>query len=265
MKRSAAGFPGVFLIIMILFGAGAAIAQDNAPLPTLPPTNTPRGTLPATASFTPTSTFTLTPSPTATFTATASPTATFTATATESPSPTETLEPALGGIPPAPTVFFPPDFTPAPQPTGIPTAMPRLRPRDPDGNPYDAINIVLIGHDSESLQVDNIFRTDTMIVVNINLTTNTVSMLSLPRDLMVMVGGWGMQRLNLAWGRGDAVGWTDGGWGLFRQTVLYNFGIELHYYALVDFTGFKTIIDTLGGVTVAGDCPLPHFLFLKKN
>jgi LCP family protein required for cell wall assembly len=126
---------------------------------------------------------------------------------------------------------------------------------------YNVVNIVLLGHDNESLGVDEAFRTDTMIVVNINLTTNTVAMLSLPRDLVVWVAGWGMHRLNLAWGRGEAVGWTDGGWGLFRQTVLYNFGIELHYYALVDFTGFKTLIDRLNGVTIGVDCPIQDYLF----
>jgi LCP family protein required for cell wall assembly len=140
--------------------------------------------------------------------------------------------------------------------------MPRLLPRDREGNAYEVINIALIGHDSESIEQNaGVFRTDTMIIVNINLTTNTVSMLALPRDLVVWIPDWDMQRLNLAWGRGEAVGWTDGGWGLFRQTVLYNFGIELHYYAMIDFTGFKTLIDRLEGVTVAVDCPIQDYLW----
>lgn len=149
-----------------------------------------------------------------------------------------------------------------PQSTGIPTAMPRLLPRAVDGSGYNVINVALLGHDSESIeQASGVFRTDTMIVVSINLTTNTVSMISLPRDLLVWVSQWGMQRLNLVWGRGDAVGWTDGGWGLFRQTVLYNFGIELHYFGMIDFTGFKTIIDTIGGVDIAVDCPIQDYLW----
>ncbi|MBZ0308676.1 MAG: LCP family protein, partial [Anaerolineae bacterium] len=185
------------------------------------------------------------------------PTETPTPTITPSPIPTE----SFAGLPPTPTVFYPPEFTPEAQPTGIPTAMPRFIPRDQDNNAYNVVNILLLGHDSESLQVDNVFRTDTMIVVNVNLDTQTVSMLSLPRDLLVWVSGWGMQRLNLVWGRGEAIGWTDGGWGLLRQTILYNFGIEAHYYAMVDFTGFKTIIDTVGGVTIPVDCPLQDYLW----
>lgn len=177
--------------------------------------------------------------------------------------PTNTPSHAPAGeIPPNPTLYYPPDYTPAPQPTGIPTAMPRLRPRDPNNEAYEIVNIVLIGHDSESIEQRNdVFRTDTMIIVNINLSTGTVSMLSLPRDLLVWIPNWQMQRINVAWGWGESVGWTDGGWGLFRQMALYNLGIELHYYAMIDFSGFKTIIDRLNGVTVAVDCPIQDYLF----
>ncbi|NJL95526.1 MAG: LCP family protein [Anaerolineae bacterium] len=139
--------------------------------------------------------------------------------------------------------------------------MPRLLPSVTDGRNFSLMNIVLLGHDQESLQQDNVFRTDTMIVVSVNTTTNTVSMLALPRDLLVYVPNWGMQRLNLAWGRGESIGWTDGGWGMFRQAVLYNFGIELHYYAMVDFSGFQAIINVLEGVTIAVDCPVRGYLF----
>ncbi len=231
---------GLIGIIALLLGGlalkvEAVLAQQ---MPTLIPTNTPRG-------FEPSATATLAP------TLTPSPTETPFSTATES----------FAGIPPTPTLYYPPNYTPEPQGTAIPTAMPRFIPRDENNTAYNVFNILLIGHDSESLQVDNVFRTDTMIVVHINLDTGTVSMMSLPRDLLVWVSEWGMQRLNLVWGRGEAVGWTDGGWGLLRQTVLYNFGIELHYYAMVDFTGFKTIIDTVGGVTIPVDCPIQDYLW----
>jgi len=41
-----------------------------------------------------------------------------------------------------------------------------------------------------------------------------------------------------------------------RQVILYNLGINVHYYALVDLSGFAELIDTLGGVDVAVDCPI---------
>lgn len=156
--------------------------------------------------------------------------------------------------PPLPTVFFPEDADPnIVAPTAIPTRVPLI-----DRQGYDLVNILLLGVDNE-ITGDNVQRTDTMIVVSINRTTNTISMLSLPRDLYVFIPGWTMQRLNLAYFHGESVGWTDGGFGLMRQTILYNFGINVHYYALINLSGFKQIIDTLGGVDVAVDCAIQDY------
>src|SRR5690606_10452392 len=84
----------------------------------------------------------------------------------------------------------------------------------------------------------------------------SVAMLPLPRDLYVYIPGWTMQRLNLAYIHGEAVGWMNGGFGLLRQTLLYNFGINVHYYAMVNLTGFKAIVDAVGGVELAVDCAI---------
>lgn len=131
-----------------------------------------------------------------------------------------------------------------------------MRAYDEGGNPYEILNILLVGHDGDVVPSDPNFHTDTMIVVSINRDTNTVSMLSLPRDLYVYIPNWGINRLNTAWMYGEAIGWTDGGWGMMRQTILYNFGIEVHYYAMVDFDAFQEIINTIGGVDIAVDCSI---------
>ena len=116
------------------------------------------------------------------------------------------------------------------------------------------INIMLLGSDEE-LTEDNFVRTDTMIVVSLNTETGTVSMLSLPRDLFVYMPHGRMGRLNTAFGIGEYRGWEPaGGFGLLRQTIFYNFGINVHYYARVNFSGFQAIIDQLGGVDIAVDC-----------
>ena len=149
-----------------------------------------------------------------------------------------------------PDLFFPPDPEPGLvlEGTAVPTRVPTI-PRE-----YELVNIVLLGGDDE-LTSDNFHRTDTMIVVSINTETGTVSMLSLPRDLFVYVPSGFMGRLNLAFGVGENIGWEpDGGFGLLRQTIFYNFGINVHYYARVNFSGFEEIIDTLGGVDIGVDC-----------
>ncbi|MDX2140405.1 MAG: LCP family protein [Chloroflexota bacterium] len=135
-------------------------------------------------------------------------------------------------------------------PTGVPTPVEYV-----DRRGQDLMNIVLLGNDGE-LTEDGFIRTDTMILVSINRTAGTVSMLGLPRDLFVYIPGWTMQRLNLAYIHGESIGWTDGGFGLLRQTILYNFGINVHYYAMVNLTGLREIVDTVGGVNIAVDCAI---------
>lgn len=162
--------------------------------------------------------------------------------------------PESGGTPrPLPTVFV---YGNAPEgvvaPTGVPTAVEFV-----DRQGYDLFNVVLLGNDGE-LTNDGFIRTDTMIIVSINRTTGTVSMIGLPRDLYVYIPGWTMQRLNLAYIHGQSVGWTDGGFGLLRQTILYNFGINVHYYAMVNLSGLRNLIDMVGGVDIAVDCAIQN-------
>ncbi|MFW5709763.1 MAG: LCP family protein, partial [Chloroflexota bacterium] len=68
-----------------------------------------------------------------------------------------------------------------------------------------------------------------------------------------------MQRINIVYGVGENIGYTDGGFGLLRQTLWYNLGLNIHYYAMVNFSGFTQIIDTLGGIDVAVDCAYQDF------
>ncbi len=189
------------------------------------------------------------PPPTVAVLPTTTPTSTATVAATEAPA--ATVQVPVGTPNALPTPLLPDNADPNQVAvTAIPTKVPLV-----DRKGYDLVNIMLLGVDSE-LTGDNVDRTDTMIIVSINRTTNTVSMLSLPRDLFVYIPGWTMQRLNLAFTHGEQVGWTGGGFGLLRQTIFYNFGINVHYYIEVKLSGFKEIINTLGGVNLTVDCAI---------
>ena len=143
--------------------------------------------------------------------------------------------------------------------TAVPTRVPVVR-RD-----YDLVNVILLGGDDE-LTEDNFVRTDTMIIASLNTETGTVSMINLPRDLFVYIASGKMGRLNTAFGIGRNIGWQPGGgFGLLRQTIFYNFGINVHYYALVNFSGFKSIIDRLGGVDIAVDCTYRDFYPVERT
>src|SRR3990172_4862341 len=117
-----------------------------------------------------------------------------------------------------------------------------------------AINIVLMGSDRRP--GDGAWRTDVLILASIDTSVPSVTMLSFPRDLWVYIPGWRWQRINLADGRGESAGFPGGGPALVKQTIQYNFGIPVHYYARVDFAGYKRLIDSAGGIDVVADCPL---------
>jgi polyisoprenyl-teichoic acid--peptidoglycan teichoic acid transferase len=217
-------------------------------------TNTPEGGSGETeAEVSPTLAASATPIPTDT--PTPLPTATNLPAATSTPLPSATAAPQVevGTPPPLPTVLFLGD--PDPGQVDVTAIPPRLEPIPRQG--YDLMNILLLGSDDE-ITGDNFRRTDTMIVVSINRTTGSVAMLSLPRDVFVYIPAWGMQRLNLAFARGESGGWNDGPFELIRQTILYNFGINVHYYALINLTGFTEAIDLVGGVDVAVDCAIQN-------
>ena len=119
------------------------------------------------------------------------------------------------------------------------------------------VNVLLIGTDSRP--TDPSFRTDTLIVVSINKNAGTVSLLSIPRDLFVYIPMWGMARINRAFNVGDRVGYPGGGPALLEQTILYNLGLPIQYYALVNFDGFRQVVDTLGGINVPVNCQLTEY------
>lgn len=99
-------------------------------------------------------------------------------------------------------------------------------------------------------------RSDTIILVNIDPVEKTARMISIPRDLKLIVPGFGSQKINAAYAFGDANDNVPGGGpGLMMRTIEQNFGINIDYYAEIDFNGFIEIVDTVGGVTL--DVPYP--------
>lgn len=165
--------------------------------------------------------------------------------------PTATLPP-LNEPGALPTIFFAESAADgmAFNGTAVPTT---VAPIDRQGN--DLVNILLLGQDNE-ITGESLARTDTMIIVSINRTTGTVAMLSLPRDLYVYLLNGRMDRVNTVFAWGNAMDWDGGAFFYVRQVLLYNLGINVHYYALVDLSGFTEAIDLLGTVEVGVDCPI---------
>lgn len=102
----------------------------------------------------------------------------------------------------------------------------------------DVVNILLIGQDRREGQSRQ--RSDTMILATLNLEENKVSLTSFMRDLYVQIPGYSDNRMNAAY--------VFGGMELLDEVMETNFGIQIDGNVEVDFSGFETIIDLLGGI-----------------
>src|SRR5919109_4750915 len=118
-------------------------------------------------------------------------------------------------------------------------------------NGQETVNFLLIGSDRRS---GTSFRTDTMVIAVLRPQEGQVSLISIPRDLWVSIPGWENQRINTAYQHGISVDYPGGGSGLLKDTILYNLGIRIDHTAMVEFDGFRQIVDTLGGVDVPVSC-----------
>ncbi|MEN1968511.1 LCP family protein [Lentibacillus sp. N15] len=96
------------------------------------------------------------------------------------------------------------------------------------------MKILLIGSDARTGEQG---RSDTLMIADYNQDTQQVKLASLMRDTYVEIPGYGMQKLNAAY--------SFGGPELLRQTIKQNFGIDINYYAVVNFEGFPKLIDLL--------------------
>lgn len=123
-------------------------------------------------------------------------------------------------------------------------------------NKIDRINILLLGLRGADDIKNGGLLTDTMMIVSLKPQTNEVAMTSIPRDLYVeMPGSDTKGKINEAYSYGMKSGdWKDG-LKSSRQEIEDVTGLDIHYVVSVDFTAFKEIIDTMGGVTVYLDKP----------
>lgn len=139
---------------------------------------------------------------------------------------------------------------PAPAPVllaGEPT--PTLIPTSEPWTGSDRVNLLLLGIDRRPGE-PFVSRTDSMMLVSIDPVNKGASILSVPRDLYVVIPGRGRDRINTAFVYGASGNNPAGGAALAMQTVEYNLGVRLDHYFLVDFSAVVKGIDALGGVDV---------------
>ncbi|MCT2275299.1 LCP family protein [Dietzia cinnamea] len=91
-------------------------------------------------------------------------------------------------------------------------------------------------------------RTDTMMLVYTPRGGDRTMLISLPRDLLVNIPGYGENKLNAAY--------TFGGPPLLTQTLEQQTGVRIDHYAEIGFGGFAGIVDAVGGVDICIEEPI---------
>jgi LCP family protein required for cell wall assembly len=81
-----------------------------------------------------------------------------------------------------------------------------------------------------------------MMLLMIDPISKQASILSIPRDLYVDIPGHGLQRVNTAYFFGSGP--------LALESVQYNLGIRVNYYAMIEFNVFVRLIDEIGGIDI---------------
>ena len=101
-------------------------------------------------------------------------------------------------------------------------------------------NVLLIGVDARDL--DEPCRSDSMIIATLDNNNKKVKLTSLFRDTLVDIPGHGEAKLNSAY--------MLGGPELLMKTVKETYNVSIDKYIIINFWGFETIVDYIGGIEV---------------
>jgi len=85
-------------------------------------------------------------------------------------------------------------------------------------------------------------RSDVIMLATVQPDGTTGSVVSIPRDSWVDVPGRGMNKINAAY--------AFGGPSLLIETVEKLTGVRVDHFGVIDFAGFQTLVDSVGGIDV---------------
>jgi LCP family protein required for cell wall assembly len=128
----------------------------------------------------------------------------------------------------------------------------------------DAENMLILGSDSRDPNNLNGTRSDTIILAHLPKGRGSAQLISIPRDTWVHIPAAKDGRHGNADAKiNAALAW--GGIPLVVQTIESFTGVRIDHVAIIDFAGFKEIIDALGGVDIYVDHAFTSHYSLNPN
>ncbi|AHF07318.1 LCP family protein [Desulfitobacterium metallireducens] len=126
--------------------------------------------------------------------------------------------------------------------------------KDEKASPQDKVNetvesfnssrftVLLIGMDNRPEET-SLCNTDSLLVASIDQSNERLTFLSIPRDTQVDLPGVDIQKIN-------AIARVKNGFSATQKYVETMIGYPIDGYVATNFNGFKSIIDSLGGITL---------------
>ena len=130
------------------------------------------------------------------------------------------------------------------------------------GEQDDRINILLLGHGGAGHAGPEL--TDTIIFSSFRPSTSEIGMMSIPRDLIVPIPGYGYRKINHVNAYGE-LNESGSGPAAASDVIGELVDQEVHYYVKVDFDGFEKLIDAVGGVDVHVDNSFTDYTYPTKD
>jgi LCP family protein required for cell wall assembly len=117
----------------------------------------------------------------------------------------------------------------------------------------ERINVLIIGIDKTAARTATL--TDTMMVASLDPVGRSLSLVSIPRDIVNVPLGNGNvfgPKLNSLMSYGDLHRdeFPAGGIRALQSAIAALLDVPIHYFALMDFNGFVEMVDAVGGVDV---------------
>ncbi|MDQ3008400.1 MAG: LCP family protein [bacterium] len=157
--------------------------------------------------------------------------------------------------------------------TANPPVSTQLATPEPTPDPLQPYAFLLLGYAGGSHAGSSL--TDTMMVAHVNPKTKVVSLISLPRDLWIGLPTSEDQKTNWKINAAYAIGNDDaqyrnkpaqftgpaGGGEMAKSAVSEVVGFPLQNFVAINFAGFESTIDTLGGVSVTVDRTFDDYVY----
>ncbi len=113
------------------------------------------------------------------------------------------------------------------------------------------VTVAIVGLNRRGARPDA--NTDVLLLARADLARGTLRLVSVPRDLEVDTPGFGVHRLNAAYRLGAGPPRREdprAGMRLLGRTIRESLGVRIDGWAMVDFDGFRRLVDGLGGIDV---------------